>query len=151
MLKIEKNKTNPVLRKKSEPVKEITPAILRLISQMRLTLRASANGIGLAAPQVGRPIRLFVIADEIAKENRTVFINPAITQSSRKKVVAEEGCLSLPELWQELARAEKVTVKATDERGRKFKLRAKGILARLMQHELDHLNGILFIDHFILP
>ncbi len=147
MLKIETEKNNPVLRRKSKLVTELTPAVLDLIKEMRSTLAESKNGIGLAAPQVGHIIRLFVIADEVAKDGHTVFINPVITQVSKKAVAEEEGCLSLPDQWHELARAEKVTIKALDENGQKFKLRAKGILARLMLHEVDHLNGVLFVDH----
>ncbi|MBI4120340.1 MAG: peptide deformylase [Parcubacteria group bacterium] len=147
MLKIETQNNNAVLRKKSAPVAEITSAVLSLIKDMKLTLAQSQNGVGLAAPQVGRNIRLFVISDELAKDGHTVFINPAITQVSKKDVIEEEGCLSLPNQWHELARPDKVTIKALDENGQKFKLRVKGILARLMLHEVDHLNGILFVDH----
>ncbi len=146
-MNIELEKNNPVLRKKSAPIKEITPEVLTLIKEMKETLARAENGVGLAAPQIGRNIRLFVVAEELARENRTVFINPEITQVSKKTIVEEEGCLSLPGDWSELDRPEKVTVKAMDETGQKFKLRAKGLLARLMVHEIDHLNGILFVDH----
>lgn len=138
---------NKILRAKSEPVKEITPEILSLIKEMEETLSKAENGVGLAAPQVGRNLRLFVVSPEVAKEDHTVFINPAITQVSKKTTAEEEGCLSLPGDWRELARAEKVSIKATDEHGKKFKMRVKGVLARLMLHEVDHLNGVLFIDH----
>lgn len=138
---------NKILRSKSEIVKEITPEILNLVKEMKDTLAKAENGVGLAAPQIGKNIRLFVAAEEIAKEGRTVFINPEITQVSKKFVPEEEGCLSLPGEWHELPRADKVTIKATDEKGEKFKIRVKGILARLMLHEVDHLNGNLFIDH----
>lgn len=147
MLEIELEKNNPVLRKKSEPVKEITSEILGLIKKMKETLAAAENGVGLAAPQVGKNIRLFVVSPELAKEDHTIFINPEITQISKAKTSEEEGCLSLPGDWRELARAEKVTIKALDENGKKFKMRVKGILARLMLHELDHLNGTLFVDY----
>ena len=130
-----------------EPVTKITPAVLGLIQDMKSTLAQSENGVGLAAPQVGHNIRLFVVSDELAKDGHAVFINPVITQVSKKTIPEEEGCLSLPDQWHELGRAEKVTLKALDENGQKFKLRAKGILARLMLHEVDHLNGILFVDH----
>lgn len=147
ILRIETQTNNPVLRKKSAPVTEITSAVLDLIKEMKSTLAQSQNGVGLAAPQVGQNIRLFAISDELAKDGHTVFINPVITQVSKKVMLEEEGCLSLPNQWHELARAEKVTLKALDENGQKFKLRAKGILARLMLHEVDHLNGVLFVDH----
>lgn len=138
---------NKVLQAKSEIVKEITPEILGLIKEMKEVLAKAENGVGLAAPQVGKNIRLFIAAEEIAKEGRTVFINPKITQVSKKFVAEEEGCLSLPGEWHEMPRADKVTIKATDEKGEKFKIRVKGLLARLMLHEVDHLNGILFVDH----
>lgn len=147
MLDIELKENNSVLRRKSEPVKEIAPAILKLIKEMKETLKNAENGVGLAAPQVGRNIRLFVVAEELAKEGHFVFINPEITQLSKIGVLEEEGCLSLPGEWKELVRPEKVTIKALDENGQKFKLRAKGILARLMVHEVDHLNGTLFVDY----
>ncbi|MDP3763999.1 MAG: peptide deformylase [bacterium] len=138
---------NKILRAKSETITEITPEILGLIKKMKETLLNAENGIGLAAPQVGENVRLFIAAEEIAKEGYTVFINPEITQVSKKLIGEEEGCLSLPGEWHELPRADKVTIKAMDEKGEKFKIRVKGILARLMLHEVDHLNGTLFIDH----
>ncbi len=150
MLKIETEKSNPILRNKSQSVEKITPEILKLVGEMKSTLKSAENGVGLAAPQVGRNIRLFVVLDEIAKDGQTVFINPEITQISKTLVAEEEGCLSLPGQWHELARADKVTIKALDEHGRKFKMRVKGLLARLMLHEVDHLSGVLFIDHLKL-
>jgi|SRR3989344_2013011 len=147
ILQIEKGKTNKILRAKSGPVPEVTDEVRNLIKEMKETLAASENGIGLAAPQVGKNLRLFVISEEMAKAGQAVFINPVITQISRPEKVLEEGCLSLPETWRELARPEKVTVKAMDENGDKFKLRAKGLLARLISHEVDHLDGVLFVDH----
>lgn len=147
ILQIEKGKTNKILRTKSEPVGKLTSDISKLIEDMKETLAASENGIGLAAPQIAKNLRLFVISPEVTKDGHTVFINPVISQMSRTTQNQEEGCLSLPETWRELSRSEKVTVKATDENGEKFKLRAKGLLARLIVHEVDHLNGILFVDH----
>jgi len=148
MLKIELTQNNPILRQRCHEVKEINKDLLVLAKKMQETLAQCENGIGLAAPQVGANLRMFVISPELALDGKTVFINPVITQISRKKFTEEEGCLSLPGDWQELTRAEKVTIKAIDEAGAKFKVRAKGLLARLMQHEIDHLNGVLFIDHF---
>lgn len=147
ILKIVTGKDNKILRAKSEPVVNITNDIKKLIKDMEETLAASGNGIGLAAPQVGKNLRLFVVSPEVAKDGHAVFINPVITQLSRPEQTLEEGCLSLPEEWHELSRPEKVTVKALDENGKKFKLRAKGLLARLIAHEVDHLEGKLFIDH----
>jgi len=146
-MEIKPSDKNPMLRKKSAPVEKITPEILKLIKEMKEALKVAENGVGLAAPQVGFNIRLFVIIDELAKDNHTVFINPEITQVSKKMAIEEEGCLSLPGKWNELPRADKVTIKAMDENGQKFKMKAKGIIARLMLHEMDHLSGILFTDH----
>ena len=146
-MEIKPSDKNPSLRKKSAPIEKITPEILDLIKEMKEALKNSENGVGLAAPQIGVNIRLFVILDNLAKDGYSVFINPEITQVSKKKITEEEGCLSLPGNWKELPRADKVTIKAMDENGNKFKIRAKGILARLMLHEVDHLNGILFVDH----
>ncbi len=147
MLNIIIGSKNKILRSKSETVKTITPEILSLIQEMKETLAKAENGVGLAAPQIAKNIRLFVVAEELAKDGHMVFINPEITQVSKKLLLEEEGCLSLPGDWHELARADKVTIKATSETGAKFKIRVKGILARLMLHEVDHLNGTLFIDH----
>lgn len=146
-MEIKPSDKNSALRKKSAPVEKITPEILDLIKEMKEVLKSAESGVGLAAPQVGKNIRLFVILDDLAKDGYSVFINPEITQISKKKIIEEEGCLSLPGRWSELPRADKVTIKAMDENGKKFKIRAKGILARLMLHEVDHLNGILFVDH----
>jgi len=147
VLKIVTGKKNKILRAKSEKVGDIGSNILNLIKNMKETLAISEHGIGLAAPQVGKNLRVFVIDEEVAQEGKTVFINPEITKVSKKKAVLEEGCLSIPEEWHELDRPEKATIKATDEKGKKFKLRAKGLLSRLVIHEVDHLNGILFVDH----
>ena len=147
MLNIVTGSKNKVLRAKSELIEKITPEILELIKEMKETLAAAPNGVGLAAAQVGKNIRMFVVVDGVAKDGHTVFINPEITQVSKKNVVEEEGCLSLPERWHELARADKATLKAVDENGKKFKIRVKGVLARLVLHEVDHLNGVLFVDH----
>jgi peptide deformylase len=146
-MEIKPAEKNHVLRKKSAPVEKITPEILKLIKEMKETLKNAENGVGLAASQVDINIQLFVIIDELSKDGHTVFINPQITQVSKKMAIEEEGCLSLPGKWSELPRADKVTIKATDENGQKFKIKTKGIAARLMLHEMDHLNGVLFVDH----
>ena len=95
-MEIKPSDKNPALRKKSAPVEKITPEILKLTKEMKETLKVAENGVGLAAPQVGVNIQLFVIIDELAKDGHTVFINPEITQVSKKTAVEEEGCLSLP-------------------------------------------------------
>lgn len=135
--------TDPVLRKKSNPVENPKDQeIDRLIKQMVKTLHLN-HGIGLAAPQVGKLIRLFIVELDY---NLYVMINPEIKKASKDKVEMEEGCLSFPGIFKPVERSKKVTVSYWDQQGRKKKLKAKGFLARAMQHEMDHLDGILFID-----
>ena len=132
-----------MLRKKSEPVKDPkAPEIQKLVADMILTMKA-ANGIGLAAPQIGRSLRLFTVNIE---GKIYVFINPEIKDISSEKVPFEEGCLSVQKTWGPVVRPKKLTIKALDENGKPVKIRAKGLLARVVQHEMDHLNGTLFID-----
>ena len=136
-------KGNPVLRKKAEPVKNPeSPEILDFIEDMIATMQ-HANGIGLAAPQVGRSLRLFTVNVE---DKIYTFINPEIKDISNNKIPFEEGCLSVQKIWGPVERPKKLTIKALDETGKPVKIRAKGLLARVIQHEIDHLNGILFID-----
>ncbi|MCQ2579072.1 MAG: peptide deformylase [Treponemataceae bacterium] len=134
---------DPVLRQKAEPVTEFTDDLRTLVNEMFETMIA-ADGVGLAGPQVGRSIRLFVlIADD---DVRRVFINPQIIATSPELVPYEEGCLSIPKTYEKIMRPEKVTVQAQNEFGKKFVLEAEGLLARIIQHENDHLDGILYID-----
>lgn len=144
ILKIETNKNNPILRKKSEAVDKITDEILNLTKDMRQTL-IKLNGAGLSACQIGKNIRLFVVDPNQFK--RCVFINPEIIKKSKKTEIVEEGCLSLPNFFVPVPRAVSLKVKALDEKGKQFKLKAKGLLARAIQHEIDHLNGILICDN----
>ena len=103
----------------------------------------AANGIGLAAPQVGYSVRLFTVNIE---GETSVFINPEIKDASEEKTPFEEGCLSVQKMWGPVIRPKKLTVKAFDENGKLVKIRAKGLLARVIGHEIDHLNGTLFTD-----
>ncbi len=108
-----------------------------------------ASGVGLAANQVGRDLQIFIIDATLAKENEVtdVFINPEITEFSRDTGEMEEGCLSLPNHWLQIKRSKKIKIKALDENGKKIKIKARGFLARVLQHEYDHLQGILIKDH----
>lgn len=101
------------------------------------------HGLGLAAPQVGKSLRLFTIQIE---DKTYVFINPEIKDASRDMGPFEEGCLSVLNTWGPVVRPKKLTIKALDKNGESIKIRAKGLLARVIQHEMDHINGILFID-----
>jgi peptide deformylase len=134
---------DPILETKTAPVKEITPEILKLIKDMIDTCR-KAQGIGLAAPQIGQSLRLCIINLEHLGLPPFALINPKIVKTSWKKVNMEEGCLSIPGLFGMVKRPAKVTVKAMSIEGNETKLQADGILARVLQHEIDHLDGILF-------
>ena len=132
-----------VLRQKAQPVTEVNDGIRKLTDDM-FEVMVSADGVGLAGPQVGRLLRLFVvIADDGV---RRVFINPQIIATSPEMSEYEEGCLSIPQVYETIKRPARVTVQALDETGRPFTLEADGLLARVIQHEYDHLDGVLFID-----
>lgn len=135
-----------ILRKKSREVKEVTPRIKELISDMIETLYKE-EGVGLAAPQVGVLKRLCIIDVGIEENDPkpTVFINPVIVEMDGEQV-GEEGCLSVPEKSCEVRRAEHVIVDAFDEEMNPFTIEAHGLIARCLQHEIDHLDGILYID-----
>jgi peptide deformylase len=172
-----------VLRNEAKeiPLREITgKKIQKLISDMKATLAATPDGVGLAAPQIGRSLSLFIISDEAnfiggkggkkeslpplaahggggekkagsekkeaPKWHYYVFVNPVVKNCSRKKIDGAEGCLSVPETFGVIKRHEKMTVEAYDENGKKFTRGASKFFARVIQHELDHLEGILFID-----
>ncbi len=134
---------NPVLRKKAELVKNPKSfETKKLIADMIVTMK-KVGGIGLAAPQVGYSLRLFTVNVE---DKIYTFINPEIKDISEDKILFEEGCLSVNKIWGPVVRPKKLTIKALNENGEPVKIRAKGLLARVIQHEMDHLNGILFID-----
>lgn len=131
-----------ILRVETTPVAEITDELQRLIDDMFETMHA-AQGIGLAAPQVGRSERLAVV--EIEGE-RLVLINPEIVEEGGSDK-AEEGCLSIPEIYGDVERSARVAVRATDREGKAYEVQADGLMARCLQHEIDHLHGKLFIDY----
>lgn len=167
-----------VLRKIAEevPIKDISKARIQgLISDMKATLAVTPSGVGLAAPQIGESLRIFIVSEESEeidraekkgwrrrnKENPTeknrepyekrewkyyVFINPVVKSISRKKIEDSEGCLSVHGKFGAVKRHEKIMVEAYDGNGKKFTRGSSGFFARVLQHELDHLNGILFID-----
>ena len=152
---------HPVLRQRGAAVDKITPEIKQLIADMLETMKAS-NGVGLAAQQIGRALQLMVIdvrevkdrpstlelkgqPADVAEIMPLVLINPEVTPVSGP-ATGGEGCLSFPEMFAEITRPESVDVKALDAKGKTIEFRAGGLLARAVQHETDHLNGILFID-----
>jgi peptide deformylase len=142
---------DPILHQKTKPVSTIDSSIERLIDDMVETMYA-APGVGLAANQVGVPLQLAVI-DVTTREDREkgrrhpvlVIINPEIL-SAEGSVVEEEGCLSIPDYAEAVKRAARVKVRARDRKGKTFELEADGLLAKALQHEIDHLNGLLFVD-----
>lgn len=133
---------DPVLRQVATPVREITAEIKRIIADMTETMWHQV-GIGLAAPQVGLPYRILVMDD--GKGGAQALINPEI-ESRSGTIREEEGCLSLPGVFGVIERSKTVTVKAMDAEGKPVSLEVTGLKARIVQHELDHLDGVLFID-----
>ena len=136
------------LRQVSEPVKKIDAGIRKLIEDMFETMY-EAPGIGLAAIQVGTPKRIITmdLAKKEEPKNPQVFINPEILWTSEEKAIYEEGCLSIPEYYSDVERPAQVKVKYLDHEGEPREIEANGLLATCLQHEIDHLNGVLFIDH----
>ncbi len=139
---------DPILQKKTALIKKIDANIIKLIEEMLETCR-NANGIGLAAPQVGHSVRLCIINLEHMGLAPFALINPVIKKSSWKKVVMEEGCLSIPGIFGTVKRPVKVTVEAQNMEGVKIEFDADAMLARVIQHEIDHLDGILFTSKMI--
>ncbi|MDD2433546.1 MAG: peptide deformylase [Clostridia bacterium] len=131
-----------LLRQKAKKVEKITPQIGKLLDNLKDTLYATENGVGLAAPQIGVSKRVIVVdVDDDLYE----LINPEIVQAEGS-VIDTEGCLSVPDVIGDVTRAEKVLVKALNRQGEELEIWAEGLLARVFQHETDHLEGILFID-----
>lgn len=138
---------HPLLKAKAEPVGEVDEDLRRLIADMFETMY-KAPGIGLAAPQVGVLKRLVVLDVADGEERRPmVLINPEIVWRSDERATAEEGCLSLPNQFAEVTRPVAVRLRYRNEQGEEVEMPAEGLLARCVQHEVDHLNGILFVDH----
>jgi peptide deformylase len=134
---------DPILREETKPVGEITDDVRRLVQDMFETMYL-AKGIGLAAPQVGRTERLAVIDVD---DKPFVIINPEVVESDGKPAKAEEGCLSIPDVYGDVERPARVKVRAIDIEGKEFEIEAGELLGRCLQHEIDHLHGKLFIDY----
>ena len=136
------------LRLKSEPVKAVDAEVRALVEDMFETMY-KAPGVGLAAIQVGEPRRIVTVdtAKKDEPKNPQVFINPEIVWSSEEKNTYEEGCLSIPEYYEEVERPSEVKVRFMDLDGKTQEVAANGLLATVLQHEIDHTNGVLFIDH----
>jgi peptide deformylase len=138
---------DPVLRRKAKRVNHVDESLNRLIDDMIETMYHT-SGIGLAAPQVGVSLKIAVIG--MPEEEVIVLVNPEVVKKSGERVVIE-GCLSIPGYRGEIKRAEKVTFKAFDRNGKAFRIKADELLAEALEHEIDHLNGILYIDHLESP
>jgi peptide deformylase len=139
---------DPVLRQASKPIERVDTDLQRLADDMLETMY-DAPGIGLAAIQIGVPRRMLVIdvSREGEEKQPQVFINPEIVKSSDERSVYEEGCLSIPDYYAEVERPATVSVRYLDRNGKEQTVEADGLLATCLQHEIDHLNGVLFIDH----
>jgi len=148
---------NKILEKKSKSIDKIDGEILKLIAKMFETLDG-AKGVGLSAPQIGKSVSLAVVGfeptPEMKKEKpemkpipKTVFINPKIIWNSQNKLVEKEGCLSCKEVEVDIPRYKKIHVEFLNEKGKKQKMRARSYIARVIQHEIDHLNGRLITDY----
>ena len=139
---------DPKLRLISKPIERVDAALTRLIDDMIETMH-DAPGIGLAAIQIAEPIRLLVV--DVAKKEEPaapqVFVNPEILWRTDERSTYEEGCLSIPEYYAEVERPASVRVRALDRDGKEREVLAEGLLATVLQHEIDHLDGVLFIDH----
>ena len=135
---------NPVLHQKAKRVRNIDGSIQKLIDDMIETMHHVGGAAGLAAPQVGVPLQVVVI--ELPEEDVITLINPEVVKSSGERGVME-GCLSLPGYRGEIKRWESVTVKGRDRHGKEIRIKAEGLLAQALQHEIDHINGVVYIDH----
>ncbi|HYY55060.1 MAG TPA: peptide deformylase [Candidatus Dormibacteraeota bacterium] len=133
---------DPIVRQKAKKVGKVDAQIRSLIADLIDSMRA-APGVGLAAPQVGIPLRVAVV--EVDKKLFTL-VNPEIVERSKETQSGPEGCLSIPGYWADVERAMKVRVRALDKNGKRFTTTAEGFLARAFQHEIDHLDGVLYID-----
>ena len=138
---------DPILRQKSKRVRSIDGSIKKLIGNMIETMH-SASGVGLAAPQVGVPLRVIVIG--MPEQEEIALINPQIVRKKGKRLV-NEGCLSVPGYMGEVKRAESVTVKGRDQNGKEIRIKADELLAQALEHEINHVNGILYIDQIESP
>lgn len=138
---------NPILRRKAKKVHRFDPSIAKLAEDMFETMHA-ARGVGLAAPQIAQSIRIFVAEFE---DRKVAMVNPEIVKA-KGEVLGTEGCLSIPGyIGENIRRAEKVVVKGQDVHGKNIKVNAEGWFARVLQHEIDHLDGILFLDRLDRP
>jgi len=134
---------NELLRQKAEKIGKINKEIVDMANRM-LEILKKEKGVGIAGPQIGFMKRIFVI--HIEGDDERIFINPSILETSQETVKFEEGCLSVPGVYVDVVRSESIKIQAWNEKGKPFTLEANGLLARVIQHEYDHLEGVLFLD-----
>lgn len=134
---------HPVLRQRAKKIHRVDDSVKQLVEDLIDTVSTTPNGAGLAANQIAVPLRALVTYVE---QTPQVFINPEIVEESDEVEEAEEGCLSIPGWYGPVLRKQRVTVRALNEKGKQFKVKATDFEARVLQHEIDHLNGVLFID-----
>lgn len=151
-LAIETGTQNPILRGQASPVTKFDKKLKKLITEMSETMLA-ADGVGLAAPQVGVAQRVVVMLFQLGPRDSRILplVNPEIVTASEECATAEEGCLSLPKQFDRVTRPDRVTVRFADSDGRPQILTLEGWNARVVQHEIDHLNGVLFVDRVAQP
>ncbi|RME26792.1 MAG: peptide deformylase [Deltaproteobacteria bacterium] len=139
---------DPVLRQKCKPVEEVDDEVRSLLDDLVQSMYAH-RGIGLAAPQIGEPVRVAVVdvGQQEGEPDVIELVNPEIVERSDETAEYEEGCLSLPEEYETVIRPARVTVRALDREGKSIEIEADGLLATALQHEIDHLDGRLFIDY----
>lgn len=135
---------DPVLKRKAKKVHTIDGSVKKLIRDMLETMDAEPGRVGLAAPQIGVSLRVIVIG--IPEEEEVILVNPEIVRRRGERII-DEGCLSVPGYFGQIERAESVTVKGRDRNGKEIRIKAEGLLAQALEHEIDHLNGKLYIDH----
>ena len=151
------DQNHPALHQIAEEVPEAkitSPEVQKVIKDMQTVLRKCPRGVAIAAPQIGVSLRIFVVHDSTADNTESevripdmVVVNPKIIKTSKKKGDMEEGCLSIPNLYGRTQRHANVTIRGYDENGQSFERGAGGLLAHIFQHEIDHLDGILYTDH----
>lgn len=143
VLPIITGKEQPILRKKAEKIQKVTKEITKLIKHMKQTVQ-DAEGVGLAAPQVGASLRLCIV---MQNGKYTALINPEVIWRSEETDTIEEGCLSLPDIWLPITRPVSITFTYLDERGSTQERKVEGFESHVVQHEIDHLDGVLIVDH----
>jgi len=136
---------DPVLRKKCKEVRKIDKKTKKLVVDIVQTMKKN-QGVGLAAPQIGVSKRAITVQTDLKDQRILVLVNPKILKKSKETEISEEGCLSFPDIFLKIKRAQKIEIEGLDINGEKIKIKAQGLLARVFQHEIDHLDGILFFN-----